>query len=599
MIRCIRIWSGEDGNSYFEEGAIDLVRRRTWRPSERQDSAPSASPFRRRDPGGAFAWHDAPARQFVITLSGTLDFQTRKGEHFIIRPGDILLAEDTAGTGHSWRLIDENLGGASMSSWRRASACRLSRNPHKPNWSIRRAHMPQSAIPGTPDVVLIGAGIMSATLGTVPQGARAVAHHRHVRDARGLRAGKLGRLEQRRHRPRRQLRAELHARSAQTAASTSPRRWRSMSSSTCRASSGRTWSRRARSPTRAPSSIPCPHMSFVLGQGQCRVPAEARYKAMSAHHCYHGMEYSEDRSQIADWAPLVMEGRDDERAVRGDAHHHRHRRRLRRADPSARARTSPRSPASRCTTSTASPASTATSDGRWRVEVEDVDSGEVARGHREIRLHRRRRRRAAAAAEVAASPKGTAMAASRSAASGCAATSRGQQAPSCQGLRQGRRRLAADVGAASRHAHHRRTALAAVRPLCRLLHKFPQARLAHGPVPSRSSLATSCRCWPWRATISTDRISDRAGAADLGAPVRHASSSSSRGEASRLEAGGRRPARADHQAGRKHGPARSSSAPSSSRAEDRSLVALLGASPGASTAASSRSACCRNAFPTS
>jgi malate dehydrogenase (quinone) len=36
----------------------------------------------------------------------------------------------------------------------------------------------------------------------------------------------------------------------------------------------------------------------------------ARYKAMSAHHCYHGMEYSEDRKQIADWAPLIIEGRD-------------------------------------------------------------------------------------------------------------------------------------------------------------------------------------------------------------------------------------------------------------------------------------------------
>ena len=61
----------------------------------------------------AFEWHDAPARQLVITLSGTLDFQTRTGEHFMLRPGDILLAEDTAGTGHSWKLVDEN-------PWRRA-----------------------------------------------------------------------------------------------------------------------------------------------------------------------------------------------------------------------------------------------------------------------------------------------------------------------------------------------------------------------------------------------------------------------------------------------------------------------------------------------
>jgi len=46
--------------------------------------------------GGAFAWRTAPVRQLVITLSGTLDFQTREGEHFLIRPGHILFAEDTA-----------------------------------------------------------------------------------------------------------------------------------------------------------------------------------------------------------------------------------------------------------------------------------------------------------------------------------------------------------------------------------------------------------------------------------------------------------------------------------------------------------------------
>jgi hypothetical protein len=49
----------------------------------------------------------------VITLSGTLDFLTRDGHHFLLHPGNILLAEDTAGSGHSWRLTDD-------SSWRRA-----------------------------------------------------------------------------------------------------------------------------------------------------------------------------------------------------------------------------------------------------------------------------------------------------------------------------------------------------------------------------------------------------------------------------------------------------------------------------------------------
>jgi quercetin dioxygenase-like cupin family protein len=56
--------------------------------------------------GGTLDWHTAPVRQLVITLSGTLDFQTRAGQHFGLKPGVILLAEDTAGGGHSWRLVD-------------------------------------------------------------------------------------------------------------------------------------------------------------------------------------------------------------------------------------------------------------------------------------------------------------------------------------------------------------------------------------------------------------------------------------------------------------------------------------------------------------
>jgi quercetin dioxygenase-like cupin family protein len=71
-------------------------------------TATTSISFQETQPGGAFAWHDAPARQFVITLRGTLEFQTHKGEHFTIRPGDVLLAEDTTGSGHSWRLVDDD-----------------------------------------------------------------------------------------------------------------------------------------------------------------------------------------------------------------------------------------------------------------------------------------------------------------------------------------------------------------------------------------------------------------------------------------------------------------------------------------------------------
>lgn len=59
---------------------------------------------------------------------------------------------------------------------------------------------------------------------------------------------------------------------------------------------------------------PVPHMSFVIGADRQEF-LKKRHAAMSAHHCYHGMEYTEDHRQIAEWAPLIMEGRDPAQTV--------------------------------------------------------------------------------------------------------------------------------------------------------------------------------------------------------------------------------------------------------------------------------------------
>ncbi|HYA79461.1 MAG TPA: malate dehydrogenase (quinone), partial [Methylocystis sp.] len=59
---------------------------------------------------------------------------------------------------------------------------------------------------------------------------------------------------------------------------------------------------------------PCPHMSFVWGRENVAF-LQARFKEMSAHHCFAGMEYSEDRAKIAEWAPLIVEGRDEAQPI--------------------------------------------------------------------------------------------------------------------------------------------------------------------------------------------------------------------------------------------------------------------------------------------
>ena len=89
MIRCVRLWTGDDNNSHFVEGLIDLE----------------------QGPHGDILTGKLPVTtvSFQETASGgTLDFETRSGHHFILKPGDILLAEDTAGGGHRWKLTDHH-----------------------------------------------------------------------------------------------------------------------------------------------------------------------------------------------------------------------------------------------------------------------------------------------------------------------------------------------------------------------------------------------------------------------------------------------------------------------------------------------------------
>jgi malate dehydrogenase (quinone) len=59
---------------------------------------------------------------------------------------------------------------------------------------------------------------------------------------------------------------------------------------------------------------PCPHMSFVWGDENVAFLRQ-RYREMSAHHCYRGMEYSEDHARIGEWVPLVLEGRDEKQPI--------------------------------------------------------------------------------------------------------------------------------------------------------------------------------------------------------------------------------------------------------------------------------------------
>ena len=119
---------------------------------------------------------------------------------------------------------------------------------------------------------------------------------------------------------------------------------------------------------------PVPHMSFMHDPKNVAF-LKKRYAAMSAHHCYEGMEYSDSRKQIADWVPLVMEGRLADGPVAmtriisgtdvdyGALTHHLVHHLIGQPDCSVHYKT-------RVT------GLVRADDKRWRVEVEGLDSGE-------------------------------------------------------------------------------------------------------------------------------------------------------------------------------------------------------------------------------
>jgi quercetin dioxygenase-like cupin family protein len=96
-IRAFKLYTGRDNASHVLEGTID----------EKARTDVIAIHFKETPAHSSYDWHPDPEPQYVITLSGTLEFTTPSGETFVLRPGDVLLAEDNAGVGHKWRLIDD------------------------------------------------------------------------------------------------------------------------------------------------------------------------------------------------------------------------------------------------------------------------------------------------------------------------------------------------------------------------------------------------------------------------------------------------------------------------------------------------------------
>ena len=99
------MYTGADGQSHFEDVTIAL---------EDHGMAGGISALWRgrgvqfRVVGGDYEldFHNAPRRQLVVNLTGSVEIEVGDGTKRLFGPGSILLADDRTGQGHISRSVD-------------------------------------------------------------------------------------------------------------------------------------------------------------------------------------------------------------------------------------------------------------------------------------------------------------------------------------------------------------------------------------------------------------------------------------------------------------------------------------------------------------
>lgn len=104
-MKCLRIYSTEDGESHFDEIEITTTFRQVH-----PDAVAFAMSGRfeatgvrfTRIPAGAreVKWHTVPERVMTVRLGGSAEYETSDGDRRTVPGGGFILFEDTHGKGH-------------------------------------------------------------------------------------------------------------------------------------------------------------------------------------------------------------------------------------------------------------------------------------------------------------------------------------------------------------------------------------------------------------------------------------------------------------------------------------------------------------------
>ena len=105
--RIVRMFTGGDRKSHFEDLRVSMEEFRLGSPGTfKTETVPVTGFDFRENPLTCPAdFHNAPRRQFMITLTGAVEMRVGDGSTRVFGPGDVLLAEDVTGEGHCVREL--------------------------------------------------------------------------------------------------------------------------------------------------------------------------------------------------------------------------------------------------------------------------------------------------------------------------------------------------------------------------------------------------------------------------------------------------------------------------------------------------------------
>lgn len=102
-----RLYTGTDSMSHFEKISVKFspVTGALVTRAQSEPASCSKAYFLHLAPGFFEDWHNADVRRYVITISGRAEIEVTGGQKFVSQPGDVALAEDLTGKGHTSRVL--------------------------------------------------------------------------------------------------------------------------------------------------------------------------------------------------------------------------------------------------------------------------------------------------------------------------------------------------------------------------------------------------------------------------------------------------------------------------------------------------------------